>query len=367
MEQQITSYKCPNCGATLQFSAAVGEMTCEYCDSVLDVAAVIDYNNATGKAEKEKDETEDIPAYDDMPEAEDGWDDDGMDVYVCPFCGAEIVTDETTAASKCPYCDNNMVFNAKLTGAFKPDVVIPFKVTKEEAVAALKKFYEGKFFLPKSFKDENRISEIKGVYVPFWIYDCDADAQYTFNATRSRTWSDSRYIYTKTDHYLAERWANIPFRRIPADGSSKADDAYMEAIEPYDYDDLVPFRKAYLSGFLADKYDIGSAELKPRVAERMEASASAYLRGTVTGYDTVTEERHSIKHGSTTVKYGLFPVWMLNTQYRGTMYRFAMNGQTGKMVGNMPCDRGKYWGTFAVTAVCAMVLALLLGGLMGGV
>ncbi|MBE6598448.1 MAG: hypothetical protein E7638_03285 [Ruminococcaceae bacterium] len=365
MDNITTSYKCPCCDAALPFSAETGNMKCEYCDSELDMEAVREYNEDRINSESARAEAKtDIPSYSDMPESKEMWDEDNINVYSCPFCGAEIVTDETTAASKCPYCDNNMVFNAKLSGAFKPDVVIPFKVTKEAAEAALKSFYEGKFFLPKSFKSENRISEIKGVYVPFWIYDCDVDADFCYDATKSHTWSDSRYIYTKTDHYTVKRRANIRFEKIPADGSSKADDSYMEAIEPYDYNALVPFDKAYLSGFLADKYDIDSAEMKPRIEERTGASADSYLRSTVTGYDTVMEKSRTLKHDNTTVKYGLFPVWMLNTTYNGKMYQFAMNGQTGKMVGNMPCDKAKYWGTFVVTAAAAMLIAVLIGGVL---
>ncbi len=364
MAAQTTSYQCPCCGAELNFSAAGGNMKCEYCDSELDIETVKEYNESLKKSEKDAKAEPNIPSYDDMPESEDKWSDEDMNIYVCPYCGAEIVTDDTTAASKCPYCDNNMVYNAKLSGEFKPDVVIPFKVTKKAAEAALKQFYEGKFFLPKSFKSENRIQEIKGVYVPFWIYDCDVDAAFSYDATKSRTWSDSRYIYTKTDHYLVERRANIHFDKIPADGSTKADDAYMEAIEPFDYKDLIPFDKAYLSGFLADKYDIDSADMKPRIKERTGKSADSFVRGTVSGYDTVVEKNRNLNYANTTVKYGLFPVWMLNTSYKGKIYHFAMNGQTGKMVGNMPCDTGKYWGTFALTAAAVMILAVLMGGLM---
>jgi len=359
MDNQTTSFKCPCCDAPLNYSASGGNMQCEYCGSELDMEAVLEYSQITEEPAPEAD----IPTYEDMPEAEETWDDD-MNVYVCPFCSAEIVTDDTTAASKCPYCDNNMVFNDKLTGAFKPDVVIPFRVTKEEAEAALKKFYEGKFFLPKSFRDENRIQEIKGVYVPFWIYDCDVDASFSYDASKSHTWSDSRYIYTRTDHYLVERQGSLHFERIPADGSSKADDAYMEALEPFDYKDLVPFEKAYLSGFLADKYDIDSAALKPRIEARTGSSADSYMRSTVNGYGAVIEKHRSLNYGSTKVKYGLFPVWMLNTRYKDNMYHFAMNGQTGKMVGNMPCDSGKYWKTFAVTAAAVMAVAVLIGGLL---
>lgn len=357
MENTIASYKCPCCNAPLNFSAASGKMKCEYCDSELDIEAVREFNEAEKQAETAKNgsSADSIPAY-----AETRWDDDDMNVYSCPFCGARIVAEANAAASTCPYCDNPMLFEDKLSGAFKPDVLIPFKVTKEEAEAALKRFYEKKFFLPKSFKTESRLQKIKGVYVPFWIYDCNADARFSYDAVRIRTWSDARYVYTKTSHYLAERRAKILFEKIPADGSSKADDAYMESIEPYRYEDMVSFDKAYLSGFLADKYDVASAEMQPRVEARISKSAADYLRSTVSGYDSVSEKSRSLDYSNTTTRYGLFPVWMLNTSYKGKLYSFAMNGQTGKMVGNMPCEIWKYWATFAAIVAAVMLAAAVL-------
>jgi len=359
MENTVSSYKCPCCDAPLEFSASNGKMKCSYCDSELDIETVREYNDMVGDGED--DSEKDKASYSAVHSSDDTWDDDSMNVYFCQFCGAKIVTDDTTAAMKCPYCDNNMVFENKLSGEFRPDVIIPFKVTKKQAEDALRKFYEGKFFLPKSFREENRIHEIKGVYVPFWLHDCDTDAHYVYDATRSAVWSDKKYIYTKTDHYLIERRAKIRFERVPADASTKADDTYMEAIEPYNYNDIVPFDKAYLSGFLADKYDVEPSELRPRVEARTGNSADAYLRSTINGYDSVVKKRGSINYRDVRVKYGLFPVWMLNTSYKGKLYQFSMNGQTGKMVGNMPCDSRKYWLTFASAAAGLMVLGTFIG------
>lgn len=352
MEESAQGYKCPCCDAPIRFSAASGKMKCDYCDSELDIETVKAYNESGGASFEGE-----IPSYQSEGTA---WEEDGMGVFSCPFCGASLVTDQTTAASQCPYCGNNMIFESRLSGSFKPDLVIPFRVTKEEAENALKRFYEGKFFLPKSFRSENRIKELKGVYVPFWLYDCKVDARFSYDASKSITWSDRRYLYTRTDHYLVERGAVMRFERIPADGSTKADDAYMEALEPFDYEALVPFDKAFLSGFLADQYDVDSAERKDRVESRTGGSADRFFRESLGMYDGAVERKRSLRCGCTSVKYALMPVWMLTTSYRGKRYRFAMNGQTGKLVGEMPCDPVRYWLTFAVTAGIVMALGSLL-------
>ena len=155
--------------------------------------------------------------------------------YVCKSCGGEIVGDETTAATACPFCGNPVVMMGQFAGALRPDYVIPFKLDKKAAKAALMKHYGGKRLLPKVFKDQNHIDEVKGVYVPFWLFDADADAHVRYKATRVRSWSDSRFNYTETSHYAVIRGGNIGFERVPVDGSAKMADDLMEAIEPCDF------------------------------------------------------------------------------------------------------------------------------------
>ncbi|MBQ7922560.1 MAG: hypothetical protein IJ325_08295 [Clostridia bacterium] len=351
------TYKCPNCGASLDFGAATGQMQCEYCDSTFDVETLRDFSAETEEAGTEETNWE-------QENPENHWTDEEAESlcsYVCRFCGAEVVTDKTTAASKCPYCDNNLIFTEKLTGSLKPDVVIPFKITKKQAEEALKQFCSGKFLLPKSYHTESRIAEIKGVYVPFWLYDCNAEGNMRFDARNVRSWSDRNFIYTKTDHYLVERTARMGFANIPEDGSTKAEDNYMEALEPFDYRELRAFDMPYLSGFLADRYDVSAEECRTRAETRIRNSVEQEISKTVHGYQSMTVRSRQVHMEAGKVKYGLLPVWMLSTQYKDKIYRFAMNGQTGKFVGELPIDWTKFWSLFAgITAVGAVI-----GGIVG--
>lgn len=230
----------------------------------------------------------------------------------------------------------------QFSGSLKPDYVIPFQVDKKAAKAALKQHYGGKRLLPKVFKDQNHIDEIKGIYVPVWLFNADADANIRYKATKVRAWSDSNYNYTETSFYAISRGGKIGFERVPVDGSTKMDDALMESIEPYDFTGAVDFQTAYLAGFLADKYDVDSEQSIERANERIKKSTENAFASTVQGYSTVIPESTSIRLQNGKAKYALYPVWLLNTTWNGQRYTFAMNGQTGKFVGDLPLDKGAY-------------------------
>ena len=227
----------------------------------------------------------------------------------------------------------------QFTGALRPDVVIPFKLDKKAAKEGLMKHLTGKRLLPKIFRDQNHIDEIKGIYVPFWLFDTDADAQVRYRATKVRTWSTSDYNYTETSYYMVHRGGNIGFEHVPVDGSTKMADDLMESIEPYDYSGAVDFQTAYLAGYLADKFDVSSEESINRANERVKHSTEDAFASTVSGYTTVMAENTSVRFSGGKVKYALYPVWLLNTTWNGNKYTFAMNGQTGKFVGDLPVDK----------------------------
>ena len=287
-----------------------------------------------------------------------------MGVYVCQTCGGEIIADETTSATSCPFCGNPVIFKSRLSGELKPDYIIPFKLDKKAAKEALKKHMSGKKLLPKVFKSENHIDEVKGVYVPFWLFDTDADAEARYRATKTRFWSDGDYDYTETSHFSLLRSGSMGFDHIPVDGSRKMPDDLMESLEPFDFSEAVDFQTAYLSGYLADKYDVPADECNKRANERVKCSSDIALRSTVVGYDSVVPENVSVQFSGGRKHYALYPVWLLNTTWNGNKYTFAMNGQTGKFVGDLPIDKGAYWkyfgGIFAAGSIIAYAVELLL-------
>ena len=293
---RVLEYKCPCCNAGLSFAPGVQQLKCEYCDNTFELDTVRAYN----ESETPKDDAFlwENPQTEEWSEA----DQQTMRAFQCPSCGGEIVTDETTAATFCPFCDNPTIMPSRLTGGLKPDAVLPFQKTKEEAQAAFLKLCKGKKLLPKGFTSQQRIEKITGMYVPFWLYDCSAEYDGSFKATRIHAWSDSRYHYTRTDHYLVRRRARASFSGIPMDGSSKMEDVFMEAIEPYDYSELVDFDTAYLSGYLADKYDVDKEQSRTRIEERAKNTAKEELRRTVNGYMAVNNITGSFKTEKCDVK-----------------------------------------------------------------
>lgn len=348
----IQEYKCPCCGGAITFDSTIQKMKCPYCGTAFEMETLAAYDREL-KSEQS----------DDMRWATAGkqrWEDTetgGLRSYTCKSCGGEIACDENTAATSCPFCGSPVIIMGQFSGELKPDYVIPFKLDKETAKAVLQRHYEGKPLLPKVFKEQSHISEIKGVYVPFWLFDADADANIRYRATRVRGWSDSRYDYTETSYYAVSRGGSMGFEKVPVDGSTKMPDDLMESLEPFDYSQAVDFQTAYLAGFLTDKYDVNAEQSVERANERIRSSVEKAFKETVQGYATVIRETGSIQLHNGKVKYALLPVWLLSTRWKGQNYLFAMNGQTGKIAGDLPLDKGAYarW-LIGLTGVIGTVL-----------
>ena len=351
----LQQYKCPCCDGSIEFDSGVQKMKCPYCDTEFEMETLRSYD------EELRQETPDDMSWDTAAGGE--WTDsekEGLQVYVCQSCAGEIVADETTGATSCPYCGSPVVMTGQFSRSLKPDYVIPFKLDKKAAMEALKRHYSGKLLLPKVFSQQNHIQEVKGVYVPVWLFDADARADLRYKATRVRTWSDSNYIYTETSHYSVTRGGTIGFQQVPVDGSTKMDDALMESIEPFDFSQAVDFQTAYLAGYLADKYDLDAAQSEARANERIRRSTQEAFDSTVHGYTSILPISNHIQLKNGVAKYALYPVWLLTTSWNGQNYHFAMNGQTGKFMGDLPMDKSAYtkWLVGIAGAVSAACFAI---------
>ena len=272
----------------------------------------------------------------------------------CTSCGAELVCGPETAATTCPYCGNPTVLGGQLSGKLKPEYIIPFRMDKKTAIENLKKYYKGKAFLPKAFKESNHIEEIQGVYVPFWLYDGRMEARGAYKAEISESHREGDYIVTTTRHFDVARVGDADFVRVPVDGSSKMPNAHMDAIEPFDYSELKPFSTAYLPGFLADRYDEDSDACAERARTRMLNSTAQALHETTHGYSEVNTLHEDINLSKLKAHYALLPVWMLHTRWKDNDFLFAMNGQTGRLIGDLPVDKAKVAAWFAAISLPLM-------------
>ncbi len=354
------SYMCPCCGAQLLFTAETQNLSCEACGNEFSAETLkqLSDDDAELNSESKYDwETYTQRSYE--PEEEVN-----ISKYFCRTCGAEIEGDASLGATFCPWCGNATIVEGQFEGNLRPDYIIPFKVKREDAIKAFEADFKHRPFLPDTFKDFKRIKEAVGIYVPFWVFDCDCNASLSYKATRMSVWSDANYNYTKTDHYRLFRSGSIGFANIPVDGSKKADDAYMEALEPFDYSQAVEFNGTYLSGFMADRYDVSAEESIPRANERVKNSTIAAFNETTGRYTGVIPESSRVEFSDGKIRYSLLPVWMLNIKYMDKTYKFAVNGQTGKVVGVYPVDKGKKWRFFAKVAGIAYAVAAVIAFLL---
>ncbi len=348
----LHEYECPACGGAMEFNPKTQKIKCPFCDSEFDVKDYVANHNSNSEGVSAEEAGTQNQTTDENSQP--------LYVYSCGSCGGEILATESLGSLKCPFCSNNIVVKEKFDGQFKPDFIIPFKHTREDAMNAYKGYVKSKKLLPKVFFDENHIDELKGVYVPFWLYNATENYQGSFDATKVRTWTDSDYRYTETSYYAVDRAGSEQFEWVPVDGSKEMPDDLMESLEPFDRSAMVPFNMGYLAGFFANKYNVSAEEDRGRAIDRMRTSTTNDFRRTISGYNTLTPRSENISSLEESVKYALYPVYLLNTSWEGNNYLFAMNGQTGKFVGNLPFSMKQalkyYFPIAGIVTVIAFVL-----------
>ena len=245
----------------------------------------------------------------------------------------------------------------QLSGALKPEFVLPFQVSRDQAVAALHKHY-GKynFYLPKLFRSENQVQKVQGVYVPFWLFDATVEGAGSYDASDSVTTRRGDYEITRTMHYDVRREGSARFQKIPVDGSQKMPDNYMDSLEPFDYSQLKPFSTGYLPGFLADRFDVSAEDSTPRMESRCQETLETLLRQDINHMMVVPRDFRT-RVQEKTAHYALLPVWLLSTKWGDKTYLFAMNGQTGKFVGELPTSPALFWRN---AGLLTLILTLVL-------
>jgi DNA-directed RNA polymerase subunit RPC12/RpoP len=281
-------------------------------------------------------------------------------LYVCSSCGAQIITDETTSAAECYYCHNPVILQGRLDGKFRPDKIIPFSVTRENAEEIFRRWVRKKWFVPSEFKSARQLERLAGVYTPFWLADCKINAQYDGEGRIVRSYTTGNWVITNTQIYYVERGAYLNYEKLPADGSEKLEDTFMDSIEPYDYTEMTDFNMNYLTGFYADKYDVEKEAVLGRIKSRTTDSAMEFLRNDMPGYTSVTPKYQNVNIIKTDWEYALLPVWFMTFLYKGRSYNFAVNGQTGKVSGLAPLSNKRLLLAAAIVGVLGEIAALIL-------
>ena len=300
-------FRCSSCGGNVVYSPKTHEMSCPYCGGA----------NTHQQVEE------------------------GESTVMCINCGGEIPRKQFDASGKCPYCDTYVIYDERVSGEFRPNRILPFLVDKEEAKDKMKQAFKSCTFAPDDFLDEAKLKSMKGVYVPFFLYDYDAECDFEGEGIKKRVWRTGNTEHTETSYYLVKRDMEIDFEQIPVDASTAMDDSVMDLMEPYDYKQMEDFEPKYISGFYSEYYNESSSYYEPRAKLKAEGDANTILNQTLSGYDRVSSNRRIVNTQQKKVQYVLLPVWEYEYSYQDKKYVYHINGQSGKIIGKAPLSKKK--------------------------
>ncbi|MDR1642167.1 MAG: hypothetical protein LBT59_20955 [Clostridiales bacterium] len=367
MEGKTEGLKCSNCGGKLIFDVSSQRLRCGYCGNSYKIESA---GIKKPGIEIESFEIGSKPfvaaaAPEAAPKKGITWEVyettknrlEGIVAYSCPSCHGQILAERSTAVEKCPFCGDKKLLENSTDLSYSPDKMIPFRFELNEAKSILLKYYRSKPFLPSVFKRKSVINGLKGIYVPFWLYDCEADAILKYKAYNQKVWTKSGFKFTQSDVHHMYKGGVASFNKIPADGSTLFNDIFMEALEPFDYSELVDYDPLYFTGYMAYRCDCREPDCKPHIEYRIFNAFDERFKPGITGFEHVSTVGKNIEIKKVKVTYALLPVWILSAKYKKRRYSFVLNGQTGKFVGELPVSSAKFaLYVLLVFAVLSLVL-----------
>ena len=308
--------KCPSCSGKLVFDPEEQMLRCDFCGNryspeKLELLMQISEVD-TGDADENEDDKCEI---------------------VCDSCGAVLITDKNTSATTCSFCGSPALISRRLSKQFRPDYIIPFKITKDEAEKKFVEFAKSKKYVPGDYFSKSNLESVKGLYVPFWILSSRCKISTRGEAYRKRA------VYK--DKYSLMSDYDVKYNNVPFDGSLEIADGLMEAIEPFDIKERKPFNSSYLQGFYAQKFNLMADNLCDRILYRLQQYGRETAALSFRGYDSVNFGACAARPYDLEHVYALYPVWFLNYKYGDRYYMCAVNGQTGKTDGYLPVDETK--------------------------
>lgn len=353
----IITHKCPNCGGALTFDPSDQKFHCPFCFSIFTEEEVSEFEAKQQDATLASEPTIETTDSTAPPE-------ENMQLFLCPSCGAEIVTDETTAATYCYFCHNPVVLSGRLSGQFLPNKVLPFKIEKELARQNFLDWVSKKKFIPADFYDKEQIEKLTGVYFPYWVVDAKGQGQISGSATSIRVWRIGDTEYTETKKFAVHRQGNFGFKDLVKNALSKNTQQKMvESVQPFPLEKAVDFKNQYLAGFQAEKRDIEYQALESDVKNELNDYAGSLLRNSVNTYTSFHEKNRHLSMDTIDKNYMLLPVWLVTYRNPGSddVFYYAMNGQTGKVSGVLPISYKKL-GLFAGSIFAVIAILLMIGG-----
>lgn len=345
MEKDTHISKCESCGADMIYNPKTLGLYCPYCESQKAInkipTTIRDYH-----LERDRSVV-----------------DDEMQAYKCPNCGGEVVFDAYVTSTACPFCSATNVVKLKNQKGLKPDGILPFLYTKEMAFEAGKNWIKKKFFALGAFKKNFKAENFNGVYVPSYFFSSNTYTKYHARLGKHYTVTvgsgKNRRTVTKTRWFTVRGELSRDFKDIIIEATRQLTQSELHKINPYDTESLEGYQRDYLAGFSAERNDAsldqGFANAKVIMDDTIQREALSRY-----SYDVVGSFNADTTYANIGFHYALIPIWVFGCKHKDKMYRYIVNGRTGRSYGKYPISAGKVCTiVFAVLAFVATVLALI--------
>lgn len=348
---------CKNCAAKLVFEPGTTSLTCPYCGT---------FNEIEVRDEK----IEELDFEEFLKQAEQGSDLEEIATISCDACGAVTTLEKNVVSSDCPFCGNKLIVKSEsTTKIIKPKSLLPFKITVKEAGEHFKKWIRKRWFAPPGFKKRaTQPNQMSGVYLPYWTYDSDTYTEYRgqrgddYQETETYTDGNGK---TQTRTVTRTRWTSVSgsvdvfFDDVLVLASKSLPDKNVTVLEPWDLENLTPFDEKFLSGFKAETYAIGLKDGFDIAKVKMDPIIDSHIRSDIGG-DRQRITYKNVTYSNITFKHTLLPIWISAYRFKNKVYRFIVNGRTGKVQGERPWCWWKI-ALFILAIIAVIVLLAYLG------
>ena len=360
--KEATDKKCPQCDGIMAFDPASGGLKCPFCGHVEKVALAAAIDEETNEVVYSAAELR-------FEDAEKTGNCDwgvATKTIICKSCGGEAVYDALQISGTCPYCGSRQVTEANDENTLAPGGVCPFKVTKQDAGVRFKKWLGSKWYAPKEAKQSAQAEAFNGLYLPYWTFDADTVSNYKgeYGIDREVTDSDGD-SHTETDWYKTSGVYSEFIDDQLIMGTNRHNREVLSMIEPFNTADNVIYKPEYISGYATERYAVGLKDgwevAKKSITSRLKNNITKKILKEKAA-DHVANLKFSTQYNDIRYKYLLLPVWTSAFTYKGKIYEFMVNGQTGKVGGKYPISAGKVILTIAIILVILFVLFCCFGG-----
>ena len=350
----MQSYKCKLCGAILRWDEKSQKLKCKYCDSVYDVS---EFEDKTKDAKLDNKEEKD-KSFTQEQNTDNNW-----VIYSCKNCGAEVVAGKSTMATVCAYCGSTISVTEKTAENFRPKKIIPYIVDKKQAMKIYKEYINSSKYVPDKFAEQAVIEKMQNLFAPFYLNSMRVEVEATASSEAELIERSGYDEVVTTKMYNSLIKMRGALKNIPTDASKKMPNNLMDALEPFDYSQVVDFNPAYMAGYIADQPDEYAEEMMERAEQRSVSFIDNQVLKEVPHYSKRISGRN-YKFINENSEYTMIPVWILNVNYKNKRYKFAINGQTGKMVGELPIDDKKLKKTCIKLPILFTLLFPLIGAFL---